>query len=161
MWNRKAFPMARVSWWKTMAGAAMVFLIPAALYGADITITKIQDLTFGFCDATPSATYTVLPAASPGLGACQGATAARFDITGDPNRKAKITLGNNVIITNSVESLTVTLTDTAGGPQLCLGTGTITFWVGGSTTIPAGGLTTNGVFTLPTTLELKYVGGSC
>ena len=103
-WN--AFPMARVPW-KALAGAALLFLWPAALYGAPITITKLQELNFGFCDATPSLTYIVLPAASPGAGACQGAGAARFDITGDPNKKAKITLANTVIITNGTEALTV------------------------------------------------------
>ena len=157
-WN--AFPMARVPW-KALAGAALLFLWPAALYGAPITITKIQELNFGFCDATPSLTYIVLPAASPGAGACQGAGAARFDITGDPNKKAKITLANTVIITNGTESLTVTLTDSAGGPHLCLGTGTVTFWAGGSVTIPAGGLTSNGLFTISTTLTLACIGGPC
>ena len=157
-WN--AFPMARLPW-KVLAGAALLFLWPAALYGAPITIAKIQELDFGFCDATPSATYTVLPASSPGLGACQGAGAARFNVTGDPNRKAKITLANTVIIANGIESLTVTLTDSVGSQFICLGTGAVTLWVGGSATIPAAGLTNTGLFTVSTTLELKYGGGSC
>lgn len=152
--------MARVPW-KVLVGAALLFLWSAAVHGAPITITKIQELNFGFCDATPSATYIVLPAASPGAGACQGASAARFNVTGDPNRKAKITLTNNVTITKGTESMTVSLTDSSGTPQLCLGTGTVTFWVGGSVSIPAGGLTNNGLFTITTTLTLAYIGGSC
>ena len=132
-----------------------------AIAQTPITITEIQDLNFGFCDATPNVTYTVLPAASPGLGACQGGRAAQFTVTGDPNRRAKITLTNTVVITNGIDSLTVTLTDSVGGPQLCLGAGSVTYWVGGSTTIPAGGIASTGLLSVTTTLTLAYVGGSC
>ena len=155
-----AFPTARVPW-KILVGVAMLFLWPAALYGAPISIAKIQELNFGFCDATPSVTYTVLPAASPGASACQGAGAARFDITGDPNKKAKITIANTVTIINGTESMAVTITDSAGGQFICLGAGAVTLWVGGSVTIPAGGLTSNGLFTVSTTLALSYAGGTC
>ena len=145
-----------------LPGAALFLWLPlSAVAQTPITITEIQDLNFGFCDATPSVTYTVLPAASPGLGACQGARAARFTVTGDPNRRAKITMTNTVVITNGTDSLTVSLTDSVGGPQICLGTGSVTFWVGGSTTIPAGGASSTGVLSNTTTLTLAYVGGSC
>lgn len=147
--------------WAILAGAMLVLLWPAALHAAVITITKVQDLNFGYCDATPSATYTVLPAASPGGGACQGASAARFDITGDPTRRAKITLSNTVTITNGTESLTVSLSDSAGAQNICLGTGAITMYVGGSVTIPAGGMVSTGLLTISTTLKLAYIGGSC
>ena len=144
-----------------LPGAALLLWLPLSAVAAPITITRIQNLNFGFCDATPSVTYTVLPAASPGLGACQGATAARLDITGDPNARAKITLANTVTITNGTDSLTVTLTDSNGGNILCLGAGSVTLWVGGSTTIPAGGVASTGLLSVATTLTLAYVGGSC
>jgi len=137
-------------------------LLPDAIaQAAPITITNITPLDFGYCDAVPSATYTVLPAASPGAGACQGASAARFDITGDPNRQARVTLPNFVNITNGTETFKVNLTDSAGGPGFCLGAGAYTLYVGGTSTIPAGGLTTTGLFSITDSLALAYFGGPC
>jgi hypothetical protein len=147
--------------WLLLAPALIVAGLPIVA-GAQ-SITNDRDLSFGFCDATPSATYTVLPAALPGGGACQGAASAQFTVTGTLNSRAKVSIPNTVVITNGSENLSVSISDSIGNPfNICFGTtGTVTIWLGGSATIPAGGLTTSGPFTNTDLISVVYIGGSC
>jgi hypothetical protein len=129
---------------------------------AAIQITKDRDLNFGGCDNVGGATYTVAAAASAGAGACFGAQSARFTVTGDPNRRARITLPSRVDVSNGSETLRVNITDSVGSNTVCLGaTGAVTIYLGGSVTLPGGGLTTFGLFINADQIELAYIGGSC
>lgn len=121
------------------------------------TVTKLTDLNFGTCDDVGGTTYTVAAAASPGVGACTGAQAAQFTVTGTPSTVARVTL-SSVTISNSTASLSVKLTDSAGG-SVCLGTsGTVTIYVGGSLKLPQSGVGSSGVLVGPTTISLAYQG---
>lgn len=135
---------------------ALAVLMPTRVAHAQ-TVTKITDLSFGTCEDIGGTTYTVVAAASPGAGACSGAQAAQFTVTGTPHTVARVTL-SNVTITNGTASLTVKLTDSGGG-SVCLGTtGTVTLYVGGSFKLPAAGLGTSGTLVGPTTVSLAYQG---
>ncbi|HEX9841718.1 MAG TPA: DUF4402 domain-containing protein [bacterium] len=142
-----------------LAGALL--LLAGTAQGQAIQITKLRDLDFGGCDNVGGATYTVAPAAAPGGGACFGATSAQFTVTGTPSRRARLTLPNTVSVSNGTQSLSAAITDSVGSNIACLGTGTITIYVGGSVTLPGGGLTSYGLFIAPTQIQLAYIGGSC
>jgi Domain of unknown function (DUF4402) len=142
--------------------AGMVLLLAGTAWGQAIQITKLRDLDFGGCDNVGGATYTVAAAASPGGGACFGATSAQFTVTGTAGQRAHMTLPNNVTVTNGTQTLTVNITDSVGSKTACLGaTGTITIYVGGTLTLPGGGLTSYGAFTVSTQIQLAGIGGSC
>ena len=148
----------------TLPAALLLWLLCAgsALGQTPLQITKLQDVDFGGCDNVGGATYSVTAAATQGVSACFGAHAAQFTIVGDPNRRARIQLAStNVTLTNGSETLTASLTKSVGNGPTCLGTGTITVYVGGSLTLPGGGLTTFGIFLVPTDISASYVGGSC
>lgn len=137
-------------------------LVSAPALGHAQTVTQITNLNFGTCEDIGGTTYTVAAAASPGTGACVGAMAAQFTVTGTPSRVARVTLSNSVTVTNGTASLTVKLTDSAGG-SVCLGTtGTVTIYVGGSVKLPQAGLGASGTLVGPTTISLAYQGNkSC
>jgi len=127
-----------------------------------IQVTKLRDLNFGGCDNTGGATYTVAAAASPGAGACFGATSAQFTITGDPNKRARLNVPKTVTVTNGIDSLSVAITNSAGANRVCLGaTGTVTLYLGGSVTLPGAGLGTVGLLINADQISLTYMGGKC
>jgi hypothetical protein len=143
-----------------LAGA---LLLPGGTARAQApTVTQLTDLNFGGCDNVGGATYTVAAAASPGVGACYGATSASFVIVGTPHTRAHMTLASTVTIAVGATNLTVTLSDSVGSKTVCMGTsGTLTIYVGGSLTLPGGGVTSYGPFSTSTTLSLSAIGGSC
>lgn len=145
--------------WALLAGA---LLLASPAWGqTPPQITKLRDLDFGGCDNVGGATYTVTPSATQGLGACFGAQSAQFTVEGNPNRRVRIEVPNSVTISNGTESLAVTTSQSAGPGPTCLGAGTLTVYVGGSVTLPGGGLTTSGLFIGPTQIEASYIGGTC
>ena len=145
--------------WALLAGALL--LAGPTWAQSPPQISKLRDLDFGGCDNVGGATYTVTPTATQGLGACFGAQAAQFTVQGDPNRRVRIEVAQTVTITNGTESLSVSTDPSVGPGPTCLGAGTLTVYVGGSVTLPGGGLTTSGLFIGPTDLEATYLGGSC
>ena len=149
--------------WLGLLGIGMVLLFSGPALGQTaIQVTKLRDLNFGGCDNTGGVTYTVAAAASPGAGACFGATSAQFTITGDPNRRALVTLPNRVTVTNGIASLQVNITDSVGSNRICLGpTGSVTVYLGGSVTLPGGGASSFGLFINADQIALTYLGGGC
>lgn len=146
--------------WALLAG--MLLLAGPALGQTPIQITKLRDLDFGGCDNVGGATYTVAPSAAQGPAACFGAQAAQFTVVGDPNRRVRIRVNpQNVSISNGSEALSAQTSASHGPGPTCLGGGTLTVYVGGSVTLPGGGLTTFGLFIGPTQIEASYIGGSC
>lgn len=136
--------------------AAALLLLPA--HARAQTVTQLTNLSFGTCEDIGGTTYTVAAAASPGAGACGGAQAAQFTVTGTPSRVVKITLSKSVSITNGGSSLSAKLTDSGGG-TVCTGTsGTVTLYVGGSIKLPQGGVGVSGLFIAPTTVTVAYQG---
>lgn len=139
-----------------LALASPLLWAPALVHAQ--TVTQVTNLNIGTCEDIGGTTYTVAAAASPGTGACPGAMAAQFTVTGTPSRVAKVTLPANVTVTSGTASLTVKLTDSAGG-AVCLGTtGTVTIYVGGSVKLPQSGLGSSGTLVGPTTISLAYQG---
>lgn len=145
---------------KLATGAAVLVLcLPgiALAQVAPVQVTKVRDLFFGYCANVGGTSYTVDAAETVGAAACQGATSARFEVTGDPNARVRITLDNNVAVTNGVESLTVRTANNAQGPFVRLdAAGTATLYVGGTVNIPGGGLTSFGDFTAAPLLVVEY-----
>ncbi len=129
-------------------GAAL--LIGASSAHAAITITKVRDLFFGYCDNTPSLLIIVAASDTPGASACTLATSARFQVTGGvPNAVATITLPSPIVLTVNGVNRNVTLNRVPTGSPRFSATGTLTIWVGGRVRIPAGGypVGTNGLWT--------------
>jgi hypothetical protein len=131
-----------------LVSGAYIGLSGGSAQAQAITMTKVRDLFFGYCDPTPNATFTVAAADVQGAGSCTLATSARFEITGPPNgRLASVTLPATINITHGATTLTVTQTRSpAGGRPRLDATGHLTMFVGGSVRIPAGGLAVSGIF---------------
>lgn len=140
--------------------AALVWLAATGAAPAPAQVlTKVRDLSFGYCDA--GATYTVQPAENPGPGACQGAQSGRFDVSADPNRRVRVVATQNVTVTNGADSLSVSVDKSPAGNIVCTGAaGTLIIHLGGSVSVPAG-LTTYGPYTGQGTITVDYVGGTC
>jgi Domain of unknown function (DUF4402) len=145
----------------TVLLAAMLLVLLAGPVRAQ-TITQLTDLNFGGCDNVGGATYTVNPAATPGPAACYGAGAAQFSVTGTPHTRVHMTLASTVTIAVGATNLTVTLSDSVGSKTVCMGTtGSLIIYVGGTLTLPGGGVTSFGPFSTATSLSLTGIGGSC
>lgn len=130
-------------------------VVPAQ--GAPIVITEIRFLNFGTCDIVGGVQYVVDAAESSGVGACSGATSARFDLTGDPGAKVTINIPNKVFITNGTDTLTTNLSKSPTGGNIKFdGAGNLIIYVGGNFRIPQAGLATSGVFTVSATLTVNY-----
>ena len=151
--------------WATLVAVQLALLLSAAprpLWAAPIQIAKLRDLSFGTCENTPAAVYTVTANASGLPASCNGAASAIFNVTADPNRRVLIIGPANVTVSNGTQNLTATLTRNPSAVLGCTGpTGTLTLYMGGSVTIPAGGLASVGVFTGGNQLTLIYFFGSC
>ncbi len=103
------------------------------------------------------ATYTVAPAENPGLTGCTGSSSAKFQVTGEPNEKVKISLPKNVTISNGSDSLSVRTSQAPSGGNIRFDAGgNLTIYVGGDLKIPQAGLATSGLFVGTPTLSVTY-----
>jgi hypothetical protein len=123
-----------------------------------ITLTKVRDLNFGFCDSVPGTKYTVAAADLPGAAACTGAYSGRYLVQGDANARITIDVDKNVTITNGTDTLTVKPdADPLQGNIRLDGNGQLTIYVGGEVTIPnPGGVTSYGLFSGTSVLTVDY-----
>lgn len=121
------------------ASLAAALCVGASNAHAAITITKVRNLFFGYCDNTPSLLIIVAASDTPGASACTLATSARFEVTGGvPNAVATITLPTPIVLTVNGVNRNVTLNRVPTGSPRFSATGTLTIWVGGRVRIPAG-----------------------
>lgn len=147
--------------WAIVSLAGLVFTLAASLAQAQalpITLTKVRDLNFGFCDSVPGAKYTVAAADQPGPAACTGAYSGRYLVEGDANARITIDIDNMVAITNGSDTLTVKPdADPLKGNIRLDGNGQLTIYIGGDVTIPnPNGVTTYGLFSAGSVLTVNY-----
>lgn len=144
--------------WLLLAGTLLVLARPA--FGQ--SISKLRDLDFGGCDNVGGSTYTVSPTATQGVSVCFGAQSAQFTISGTPGTRVRVRLASNsVTLVNGAATLTASLNPSVAGGPTCLGSGSITVFVGGSVQLPGAGVAVPGVFQVFTDISASTVGGSC
>lgn len=121
-----------------------------------ITLTKVRDLYFGYCDSVPGAVYTVDAAELPGASACTGAYSGRYLVEGDANARIRITVDRRTDITNGTDSLRARLTPDPNRNARLDGNGQLIIYVGGRVRFRGGGVSTYGLYVGPADITVIY-----
>ena len=128
----------------------------AAAQTLPITLTKVRDLNFGFCDSVPGAVYIVDATEAPGASACTGAYSGRYLVEGDANARIRITVDRRTDITNGTDSLRARLTPDPDRNARLDANGQLTIYVGGRVRFQAGGVSTYGLYIGPADITVEY-----
>ena len=147
--------------WAILLLGGLILTVCASISEAQvlpITLTKVRDLNFGFCDSVPGTKYTVAAADLPGAAACIGATSGRYLVEGDANARITVDIDKNVSITNGTDTLTVKPdADPLKGNIRLDASGQLTIYIGGDVTIPnPNGVTSYGLFSATSVLTVNY-----